>query len=1066
MKFIADLHIHSRFSRATSKDLNPENLNIWARKKGIALIGTGDFTHPGWIQELKERLDEKENGLYGLKPELEESILKEFPASCTSQTKFILSGEISCIYKKGGRTRKLHHLILMPDFESVARLNKELDRVGNILSDGRPILGLDSKVLLEMVLEASERAFFIPAHVWTPWFSLFGSKSGFDDIEECFEDLTPHIYALETGLSSDPPMNRLLSSLDNFLLVSNSDAHSPSKLGREANIFNTEMDYDHITQSMKTKKGFEGTIEFYPEEGKYHLDGHRKCDLRLHPDETRKHNGICPVCGKKLTVGVLSRISELSDRKKPVLSKEYYSLIPLVEILSEILGTGPNTKTVSKVYEKLLNALGPELKILMDTPIEDMAAIGGQLLSTAVSRMREGKVICREGYDGEYGTISLFHESEKHELMGQKRLFEAVQPKTVPSRSFNNIAKRSIDRPGKNRKKTYGSGNALDTLNPDQKKAVQHKKGHLLIVAGPGTGKTMTLTHRIAHLIKENIVRPDQILALTFTNKAAKEMIDRVLKLLPDNLNKEIKISTFHGFCLEILRSEWEILKLPRDFVLCSERDSSITADEVAISEGKSLQLAGRLKRELSRLKWLDVTNNEIEEKGLEIYSLYKGYKRRLREQGMLDLYDLETETLRLFQNFPNTGMKYTGRYSRIFIDEYQDTSPIQSAILNELVKDGINEICAIGDPDQAIYGFRGADIGNFHRFKKDFPGAKDIILSINYRSTVNILKAASGVMGGEMPLKGSAGKGAPVLITECASQSEEAEMVVEQIEKLLGGTGYFSLDSGRVASHEDGLNLGFGDISVLYRLNSQGNAFEESFSRAGIPYIRSGETPLINKYPADVIWRFLQAVQYPDNAYFKKRYIDLVEKYGLINGLDPEIFQGGKNPEKLFEKILSMHEFDISSPEAQYTVDRLRAMANNTMGDLRAFLDTLSLDRGIDHSILYGDRVTLMTVHAAKGLEWPVVFITGCEDRLFPLSIFGKYDGEEERRLFYVGMTRGKKQLFLSSARKRNINGRIIDMLPSSYLSSIPEDIRSTVQRSKRKPVRKKQTQLQLFSS
>jgi DNA helicase-2/ATP-dependent DNA helicase PcrA len=1066
MKFIADLHIHSSFSRATSKSLNPENLGIWAQKKGITLIGTGDFTHPGWISVLKEKFDERGNGLYGLKPELENIIFKKVPENCRSRTKFILSGEISCIYKKGGKTRKLHHLILMPDFESVTRLNKELDRVGNILSDGRPILGLDSKALLEMVLEASDKAFFIPAHVWTPWFSLFGSKSGFDNIEECFEDLTPYIYALETGLSSDPPMNRLLSSLDNYLLVSNSDAHSPSKLGREANVFNTEMDYDHIIKSMKTKKGFEGTIEFYPEEGKYHLDGHRKCGLRLHPDETRKHKGICPVCGKVLTVGVLHRVSELSDRRKPSLSKEYYSLIPLVEILSEILGTGPNTKTVSIAYERLLNTLGPELKILLDIPLEDIAAIGGPLLSTAVSRMREGKVICREGYDGEYGTISLFHKSEKHELMGQRSLFKTVQSGTAPSRSFDNIAKPTTNYPGKTGKKTSNSGNTRDPLNPDQKKAVQHEKGNLLIVAGPGTGKTMTLTHRIAHVIKEDNVRPDQVLALTFTNKAAREMKYRIIKLLPDNLNKGINISTFHGFCLETLRCEWEILNLPRNFILCSERDSSITADEVAVDEGKTLHLAGKLKRDLSRLKWLDVTGNKIEEKDIDIYSLYKSYNSRLRERGMLDLSDLETELLRLFINFPDMGMKYSNRYLRIFIDEYQDTSPIQSAILNELVKKGINEICAIGDPDQAIYGFRGADIGNFYRYKNDFPGTKEIVLSVNYRSTDNILKAASEVIGGEKPLKGTTGKGIPVQIAECASPAEEAEMVVEQIEKLLGGTSYFSLDSGRVASHEDGHDLGFSDISVLFRLNSQGDAFEESFSRAGIPYIRSGEMPLINKYPADVMWRFLQTAQYPGNDYFKKRYNDLVKEYGLNKGLGPEIFKGEEGPAELFEKILSIHDFDLSSPEIEYTVDRLRTMANNIMGDPGTLLDTLSLDRSIDHSSLYGDRVTLMTVHAAKGLEWPAVFITGCEDRLFPLSIFGEYDSEEEKRLFYVGMTRAKNQLFLSSARKRNINGRIIDTRPSPYLSFIPENVRASIQRSKWKSGRKKQTQLQLFSS
>jgi DNA helicase-2/ATP-dependent DNA helicase PcrA len=263
-KFIADLHIHSHFSRATSKNLDPEHLALWAQKKGIKVVGTGDATHPGWISELREKLIEAEQGLFRLKPDLAASIKSEIPATCQDSPRFMLTSEISCIYKKNDKTRKVHHLILLPDFDSVQKLNKKLEQIGNIRSDGRPILGLDSRNLLEIVLETSDRAFFIPAHVWTPWFSLFGSKSGFDDIEECFEDLTPHIHALETGLSSDPPMNRLLSQLDRYLLVSNSDAHSPAKLGRESNLFETSLDYDAMISAMTHGEGFSGTIEFFP----------------------------------------------------------------------------------------------------------------------------------------------------------------------------------------------------------------------------------------------------------------------------------------------------------------------------------------------------------------------------------------------------------------------------------------------------------------------------------------------------------------------------------------------------------------------------------------------------------------------------------------------------------------------------------------------------------------------------------------------------------------------------------------------------------------------------------
>jgi DNA helicase-2/ATP-dependent DNA helicase PcrA len=433
MRFIADLHIHSRFSRATSKDLTPETLSAWAQKKGIAVLGTGDFTHPEWLSELMDKLVEQKQGLYGFKKNIGTSANIHVPGSCASPILFLLSGEISCVYKKNGRVRKLHHLILMPDFDSAIRLNKRLGQIGNIVSDGRPILGLDSRDLLEIVLEADERAFFIPAHIWTPWFSLFGSKSGFDTIEECFEDLTNHIQALETGLSSDPPMNRLLSDLDKYTLISNSDAHSPGKLGREANLFNTDMDYDSMIRAMTTGNGFDGTIEFFPEEGKYHLDGHRKCNIRFQPTETEQVNNLCPVCGKAMTVGVLNRVHALSDRNTPKHFKDFFSLIPLCEILSQVLGVGPSSKKVMTFYENLLLKLGPELNILRNVAIDDIKTVGGHLLAEAVKRMRQNKVRCEGGYDGEYGTIHLFDRSEKNNRSGQMSLFETKPAKSLLS---------------------------------------------------------------------------------------------------------------------------------------------------------------------------------------------------------------------------------------------------------------------------------------------------------------------------------------------------------------------------------------------------------------------------------------------------------------------------------------------------------------------------------------------------------------------------------------------------------------------------------------------------------
>jgi uncharacterized protein (TIGR00375 family) len=657
MKFIADLHIHSRFSRATSRALTPESLSLWGQKKGIRVIGTGDFTHPEWIKELEDKLEEADRGLYILKSSCSKQIQGDVPSACASEPLFILSGEISCIYKKDGKTRKIHHLILMPDFASVEKLNRALEKVGNIRSDGRPILGLDSKILLQMVLEASDRGFFIPAHIWTPWFSLFGSNSGFDAIEECFEDLTPFIHALETGLSSDPPMNRLLSALDNYTLVSNSDAHSPSKLGREANIFNTALDYDSMIKAMKEKDEFLGTIEFYPEEGKYHMDGHRKCNLMLHPHDTIKNNSICSVCGKPVTVGVFHRVEELADRETPVLTKPFYSLIPLSEILSEILDSGPETKGVEAAYEELLNDLGPEIDILLNRDIEDIEAAGGVLLAKAISRMRKGEVIKQEGYDGEYGVIRLFRDSEKHELMGQKRLFAVTgteknsRPEKVVSKGLK-PKKKGLKQEGQKR----FDDPLLYPLNEIQQEAVLHTGTHLIINAGPGTGKTLTITHKIVKETEQDNIDPSQMLALTFTNKAAIEMKERVEGLMPGIIKKGMTITTFHGFCLNVLRQDGSIIGISPGFSVCSEADSMLLTDEAAKETGANREALLKFKKSVSELKYMHVTDKAPGLAFIDIIPLFDKYSEKLKIYNMLDFDDLEAEALRLFRLHPETA--------------------------------------------------------------------------------------------------------------------------------------------------------------------------------------------------------------------------------------------------------------------------------------------------------------------------------------------------------------------------------------------------------------------------
>jgi DNA helicase-2/ATP-dependent DNA helicase PcrA len=1097
MKFIADLHIHSHFSRATSRDLIPEDLSLWAQRKGIVVIGTGDFTHPGWIAELREKLVEAESGLYRLRPDLEKRIEASLPPSCRATTRFLLSGEISCIYKRGGKTRKVHNLILMPDFDAVDRLNERLSRIGNLQSDGRPILGLDSHDLLETVLCASDRSFFIPAHIWTPWFSLFGSKSGFDEIQECFADLTTHIHALETGLSSDPPMNRRLSALDSFALVSNSDAHSPSKLGREANRFDTALDYDHMLKAMIHKSGFNGTLEFFPEEGKYHLDGHRKCGIRLQPSQTRECNGLCPKCGKPLTVGVLHRVYELSDRESPSVPLPFSSLIPLSEILSEIYSCGPSTKKVAAVYDDLLARLGPELHILIEAPLEEIDHAGGPLLAEAILRMRHNRVLRDEGYDGEYGVIRLFDESEKRTLCGQTSLFRPQEKRSREVGAQLPFERKDEKKAGKlTPSQSHLFDPILSPLNDEQRDAVLFQGGHLLITAGPGTGKTLTLTHRIAYQIRSGRVHPEQILALTFTNKASREMRKRLTALIPQ---AGIYAATFHAFCLDVLRQNQEKLNLPGGLTICSEPDASLLARQVLAESGKGGRaLAGFLKH-LPFLKRAVLLGQNTDGASGDLLSLFELYQQKLRRLSMMDMDDLEVETLRLFRNDPDVAARWSRRFPRIFVDEYQDTNPSQVEILKSLVYAEQNppcavdrarnpvSICAIGDPDQAIYGFRGADVGNFLRFAEDFPGAREITLSMNYRSTQRILDAAAKLVKGGV-LRAAEGEGPPIAVSACKTQAEEAEMVVEQMEKMLGGTTYFSFDSGRVMSDEEGENLGFGDMAVLFRLNSQGDAFEESLSRAGIPYVRSGEKPLISLHPVDVIWRFLQTLMHPENGFYREAYREILKHHAVpshppltppIKGGEPGLVAssslkaedkppfylpsiaqdrskssspsmgedkggGGKDIHQLIDQVVSLHGLASLSREDENSLRRLKDLARDSSVDLHSFLNILSLDRGIDHDNLLGDRVALMSLHAAKGLEWPVVFIAGCEDGLLPCTSFGDCDEEEEKRLFYVGMTRACRRLILSHARR-----------PSPFLELLPGNLLVPIKRGVWKPKR-----------
>ncbi|HMA97148.1 MAG TPA: endonuclease Q family protein, partial [Polyangiaceae bacterium] len=422
MKLTADLHIHSRFSRATSKELDFVALHRCALLKGIGLVGTGDFTHPGWMAEIEEQLVPAEDGWFKLRPDLQRVAEEAVPASCRGAVRFVLEVEISNIYKKSDRTRKNHNLVFVPTIEAAKELSKQLSAIGNLSSDGRPILGLDARHLLEITLSLHPQAFLVPAHIWTPWFSMFGSKSGFDSVTECFSDLASEVFAVETGLSSDPPMNWRVAELDRMTLVSNSDAHSPAKLGREANLFDIDPGYGPMLNALKTGHGHLGTVEFFPEHGKYHLDGHRKCALCLAPEETRTYAGRCPRCGGIITVGVMSRVMELADpRRREGYSLEgkppFYRLVPLEETIAEVLDAGGSSRKVQDLCARMLRLLGPELHILKDLPLEEVEAAAGFPVREAIRRIRCGQMAMQPGYDGEFGVVKVFTDAERKELL-------------------------------------------------------------------------------------------------------------------------------------------------------------------------------------------------------------------------------------------------------------------------------------------------------------------------------------------------------------------------------------------------------------------------------------------------------------------------------------------------------------------------------------------------------------------------------------------------------------------------------------------------------------------------
>jgi uncharacterized protein (TIGR00375 family) len=1031
VRFHADLHIHSKYSRACSKDCDLEHLTWWARRKGIALVGTGDFTHPAWFDHLRESLVPAEPGLFRLRQDLDRAITGRLPPSVAAAgVRYLLSVEISTIYKRNERTRKVHHLVYVPDFDAAAEFNRRLGRIGNLGSDGRPILGLDSRDLLEITLECGDGAYLVPAHVWTPWFAVLGSKSGFDAVEDCYADLADHIFALETGLSSDPVMNWRISGLDRYRLVSNSDAHSPPMLGREATVFDTDLDYFAIRQALETGVGHAGSVEFFPEEGKYHVDGHRKCGVRMQPQQTREHGGICPECDKPLTVGVLSRVEELADRPeavRPAGAADFRSLVPLPEIMSEILGAGPKSKTVLGQIDQLTAALGPELVILQDTPLDDIEA-HSPLLAEAVARLRRGAVIRDAGYDGEYGVIRLFEPGELKRIstvtapaLFDDELFSTSEPGPAPPKRTLRV-RLELAPPAETPPPAQLAGCAtgallLDGLDTEQRAAAEVTEGPLLIIAGPGTGKTRTLTHRIGYLMTAHGVAPAHCLAITFTRRAAEEMAARLAALTPAQA-PQLTIATFHSLGLRILREQHAKVGLSPNFGIVDQAHQRAIATELTGDEKQARRLLTHLSQ-----------RRRTGGPGTGFADTADRYLQALRQRDLVDFDDLVALPVTLLESDPDLAAVYRDRYRCISVDEYQDVDEQQYRLLRQLASPHGN-LTAIGDPDQAIYRFRGADVGFFLRFQQDFPGARTVALTRNYRSAAPILTAALQVISPTTlvpdrvlrPL--STHSDSLVGMHHAATEQAEASFVARTIEQLLGGVSFHSFDSGRVDSDGSG-RLDFSDFAVLYRTDRQARAVMDALTRAGLPFQKRSHDRLTDR--PGVAW-ILDELTYAPGGTGRTAVLDRL----------------GHAARAVLDRLPGAGR-EGTATDIHVAVDLLKPLAGRCGGDLERFRTELSLGVEVDTWDPRADRVSLLTLHAVKGLEFPVVFVVGCEDGLLPLRWPGtapdagdEEQVREERRLLFVGMTRAQRHLYLSYAAERVRHGATRKTTRSPFLADL----------------------------
>ena len=1102
MNFIADLHIHSRFSRATSKALNPRHLAAWARCKGINVLGTGDFTHPQWRAELAEQLVlDEHTGLYRLAVEPE---TLEFMASKagpgmqeSADPLFLLQTEISSIYKRGGKVRKVHNLVFVPTLEDAERLSLRLAQIGNLNADGRPILGLDSRDLLEIMLECAPGSVMIPAHVWTPWFALFGSKSGFDRLEDCYGDLSEHIFALETGLSSDPAMNRMISRLDGYALVSNSDAHSGANLGREANLFAGRPSYAGMFAALRASARredqstldcrFLGTMEFYPDEGKYHLDGHRACNVVLEPKESLALGNICPVCGKPLTVGVLHRVLELADRETtPELPREpeVRPLIPLAEVVGEILGVGPASRRVQERYSSLLRELGPELDILCSLPEADIRA-HWEPLGEAVARMRRGQVYREGGYDGEYGTVRVFSPEELADARGTlpgvktpakrgRKKAEPLEPASVQATAGQPASvwvRRAMPLAGDATTEATSNFSAVKSTattdtpaqafaySDEQQAALTAGPAPVLVLAGPGAGKTRVLVGRLQWLAEQG-ADMCRVLAVTFTRRASDELRERLSKAFEGGAQTALpQCDTLHGMAWAALRAG----SADNPPLLLGE-DAALNLFCLANSELEK-RYARKLWDALALAREAGVIAHEPAQSPLARAAANYAARKNMGQR-YVDYADLLDWWLEHARSLPENE-----RPQHVLVDEVQDLSAVQLAIVRALLPADGHGFFGIGDPDQAIYGFRGVTGQSEESMRACWPGLNVFRLGQSFRSSQSVLDMARSLLlhkGQCGPLLASQSLTAELRLFSAPDERTEARWVAERVRHLLGATAHTLLDHSKGDDlHGLAGALAPGDIAVLVRLKAQIPPLRAALEQAGIPCAAPSQ---------DGFWQDTACARLLGLLGAHCGFAQLSTEGQDQQDTLPQSWTDAANlpaPERMLpwlaEQPWAGEVFTGSRPWRELC--RLW----NQSGHWTGFFEQLAWLQEAELVRAKAESVQILTLHASKGLEFQAVFLPGLEDGLLPLrrellfpagdaatSSAQNEDNEaEERRLLYVGLTRAARALFLSHCAQRTLYGRTLRLQPSPFMSQICEFCRHSTLATR---TRKEQKQISLL--